>query len=492
MSETTEKVKWTYWLHLAIGMFFMFVFPRLTPFEPVTEVGMAVMGVFIGMVSLWSTMDSIWPSMLGLLLVGLSGYVPELQGYAAVKNLFLNAFGTETVLVCMLGLVLFAGVEYVGCTKYMARFFMSLKVLEGRPYVFLFIFFLCSYVIAGLTNPLAAMFILWPIALEILENFGYKKGDKIFYTIICGVYLASTLGQPMLPFKGAQYMIVSTFEKISGLTVNFASFILFNWIMSIILLGCFLLVVRFMIRPDVEGFKKLKVADLTKEQLPKMNAQQIAFFLMIIVYIAAMLLPNLLPKSIPFIALLSQIGLLGINVLCIVVLMIIPYKGKPIMDFRGIAKKSFSWDVFFLVAAAVYVCNAMTAESTGIKPFLVQLLQPLLGGKPELIFVFFLLAFAIITTNFANNAGMAVVLMPVVMAFTDQYPSVELTVICMSICMMVFVALLTPAASPYCGILHARKDLVEYKEIIQLFLPMVVIALLVYTLVGYQIAKFLF
>lgn len=492
MSENVEKVKWTYWLHLAIGMFFMFVFPRLTPFEPVTEVGMAVMGVFIGMVYLWSTMDSIWPSMLGLLLVGISGYVPELQGYAAVKNLFLNAFGTETVLVCMFGLILFAGVEYVGCTKYMARFFMSLKILEGRPYVFLFIFFLCSYVIAGLTNPLASMLILWPIALEILENFGYKKGDKIFYTIICGVYLASTLGQPMLPFKGAQYMIVSTFEKISGLTVNFASFILFNWIMSIILLVCFLAIIRFLIRPDVEAFKRIKVADLTKEQLPKMNAQQIAFFLMIIIYIAAMLLPNLLPKSIPFIALLSQIGLLGINVLCIVVLMIIPYKGKPMMDFRGIARKSFSWDVFFLVAAAVYVCNAMTAESTGIKPFLVQLLQPLLGGKPELVFVFFLLAFAIITTNFANNAGMAVVLMPVVMAFADQYPSIELTVICMSICMMVFVALLTPAASPYCGILHARKDLVEYKEIMQLFLPMVVVALLVYTLVGYQIAKILF
>lgn len=492
MSEKTETVKWTYWMHLAIGMFFMFVFPRLTPFEPVTEVGMAVMGVFIGMVYLWSTMDSIWPSMLGLLLVGISGYVPELQGYAAVKDLFLNAFGTETVLVCMFGLILFAGVEYVGCTKYMARFFMSLKILEGRPYVFLFIFFLCSYVIAGLTNPLAAMLILWPIALEILENFGYKKGDKIFYTIICGVYLASTLGQPMLPFKGAQYMIVSTFEKISGLSVNFVSFILFNWIMSVILLVCFLAIIRFLIRPDVEAFKKIKVADLTKEQLPKMNPQQIAFFLMIIIYIAAMLLPNLLPKSIPFIALLSQIGLLGINVLCIVVLMIIPYKGKPMMDFRGIAKKSFSWDVFFLVAAAVYVCNAMTAESTGIKPFLVQLLQPLLGGKPELVFVFFLLAFAIITTNFANNAGMAVVLMPVVMAFADQYPSVELTVICMSICMMVFVALLTPAASPYCGILHARKDLVEYKEIMQLFLPMVVIALLVYTLVGYQIAKILF
>lgn len=78
------------------------------------------------------------------------------------------------------------------------------------------------------------------------------------------------------------------------------------------------------------------------------------------------------------------------------------------------------------------------------------------------------------------------------MVFADQYPGVDVTVLSMSITMMVFVALLTPAASPYCGMLHARKDLVEYKEIIQLFLPMVVIALLVYTFIGYPIAKILF
>lgn len=70
---------WTYWLHLAIGLGFMLVFPMLSPIEPITEVGMAVLGVFIGMVYLWSTLDSIWPSLMGLMLVALAGYVPELQ-----------------------------------------------------------------------------------------------------------------------------------------------------------------------------------------------------------------------------------------------------------------------------------------------------------------------------------------------------------------------------------------------------------------------------
>lgn len=143
-----------------------------------------------------------------------------------------------------------------------------------------------------------------------------------------------------------------------------------------------------------------------------MNAQQIAFFLVVVVYILSLLLPNFLPNTIGFVQFLSNLGILGVSVICIVVMMLLPFQGKPMMDFKAIAQKSFSWDIFFLVAAAMYVCNAMTAESTGIKPFLIQLLQPLLGGKPEIVFIFLLLAFAIITTNFANNAGMAVVLLP--------------------------------------------------------------------------------
>ena len=142
MVSKVEKVHWTYWLHLTIGLGFMLIFPRLSPIEPITEVGMSVLGVFIGMIYLWSAVDTIWPSLLGLILVALAGYVPGLQGYAAVKELFLNAFGVDSVIVVMFSMVLFAALEYVGCTKYMARFFMSRKILEGRPYVFFFIFFL--------------------------------------------------------------------------------------------------------------------------------------------------------------------------------------------------------------------------------------------------------------------------------------------------------------------------------------------------------------
>jgi hypothetical protein len=40
--------------------------------------------------------------------------------------------------------------------------------------------------------------------------------------------------------------------------------------------------------------------------------------------------------------------------------------------------------------------------------------------------------------------------------------------------------------------LHARRDLVSYGEILQLFIPTFLIGLAAYTLIGYNIASMLF
>lgn len=145
-----------------------------------------------------------------------------------------------------------------------------------------------------------------------------------------------------------------------------------------------------------------------------------------------------------------------------------------------------------LVAAAIFAANAISSDVTGIKPFLIQILQPLLGGRPEIVFILMILGFALITTNFANNAGMAVVILPVIVAFAEQYPGIPTVTLSMSVIMMVFVAVLTPAASPWAGMLYGRRDLVSAKEIVTIGAPMCVIALAFYVLVGFPLANMLF
>lgn len=492
MNTKVDKKNVWYWFHVVIGLGFMLGFPLLPPIEPITEIGMSVLGVFVGMVYLWSTVDSIWPSMLGLLLIALSGYLPDVQGYAAVKQVFLDAFGNETVLGVAFGMILFAGVAFVGCTKYMVKFFLSWKLIEGRPYLFLFTIMLCAYVMSGLTTPMASLLLLWPLVVELAHQLGYKKGDKIFYSLICGVHIGTTLGQPMLPFKGSAYMILSAIQEATGGVIGYSNYIIYNFTMAVIIILTFVMFVKYVLRADVEKIKSLKTEDILKEKLPPMNLQQKFMMTMCGVFIISLLLPNFLPTTLAPIAFLNSLGLLGVISISIVVLMIAQYKGKSIFDFGAIAKQSFSWNVYFLVASALYVCNAVTAEITGIKPFLIDVLQPLLGGKSDFVFIIIVLAFALITTNFANNAGMALILVPIIAAFADQYIGVNSVVLSVCMMMMVYVALLTPAASPFAGMLFSRSDLVDFEDIMKLYIPLFVATLVVYVLIGYPIATILF
>lgn len=481
-SAFTIKSKY---IHSLVGIAFMLGFPLLEPIEPITEIGMHVLAIFIGMVYLWSTVNSIWPSILGLLLMALSGY-------ATMGEIAVGAFGTEIAVLMLLSMIFFGGIECAGCTQYMARWFVTRKIINGRPYMFLFIFFLGSYFLSGLTDPIASLFILWPIAVELLQEFGVKKEDKAYAITIFGVYLAATLGQPMFPFKGAALVCVGTFQTLSGIQVNYLSYVLVNLILSVMMLIIFLLLVRLVFRPDLSRFQNISVEQFTKNPLPPMNLQQKLFFWSIFAYIILLLAPSFLPETWLITEILNKMGVLGITFLFVILLMIIHVDGKQVLCFKTVATRCFSWDVYFLVVAALYGANAVSSDVTGIKAWLLQVLEPLLGSKPDIIFIALLLIFIATVTNFANNAGMVVILIPIVLAFAEQYPAIDVVAITMLITLLAFFAILTPAASPYAGMLHARKDLIHVRDILKMGFPFVVTGVALYTTVGYQIAKLFF
>lgn len=61
-------------IHSAITIFLMFLFGRvIPPFGGITEVGMNVLGVFLGVIYGYCTCEIAWPSILGFVAYGLSG-----------------------------------------------------------------------------------------------------------------------------------------------------------------------------------------------------------------------------------------------------------------------------------------------------------------------------------------------------------------------------------------------------------------------------------
>lgn len=477
------------YIHSAIGIGFMLLFPMLPPLDPITPIGMKIVGAFLGMVYLWSTVNSTWPSILGLFLMGLSGFAGE--GYGGMKAVTMEAFGVDTVALVLFSMVLFGAVEYVGCTQYIARWFLTRKIINGRPYIFLIVFLLCCYFLSALTSPITSLMILWAIAVDVLAALKIDKCEKFYPIFIVGTFFAATIGQPMLPFKGAQLVVMSAFNKVFKIEVDFLSYITFNFIMSMILIAVFLLFIKFVFRPDLSKLKDVNTEQFSAHPLPKMNVQQKMFLSMIFIYIALLLAPSFLPKTFPGVGLLTSMGVLGVTFLSIVVLMVIQIDGKPALPFKEVAGKQLSWDVYFLVAAAVYGANALSNDLTGVKPFLIENLSPLLGNRSELVFAALIFTFALVLTNFANNAAMAVVLLPVVDAFCEQM-AISPVPIAMGLTMMVFVAMLTPAASPHAGMMHGRKDLLSTSDIMRIGFPLCLAALVIYVLIGYPVAKVVF
>ena len=86
MSTNTKK----YYLKSLIGLTFMFGFRYLPPIGPLTSLGMQVTGIFIGLIYLCCVVDIIWPSMIGLIALGMTDYCTVTEAISS------SVFGTNS------------------------------------------------------------------------------------------------------------------------------------------------------------------------------------------------------------------------------------------------------------------------------------------------------------------------------------------------------------------------------------------------------------
>lgn len=483
------------YFHSLVGLAIMAIFWFMSPIEPITPVGMKVVGAFLGMVYLWSAVGSLWPSLIGLVLIAISGYAG--QGALGFKAVFLNAFGADVVLLTLFSMILFGAIDEAGCTKYIARWLLTRKIINGRPYSFMAVVWFTCYVISALVTPITGLILMWPITLRIMDSLKIERSDKIWPYFFVGMFAVMTLGQPFFPFMGAQLIVVSAYGSMTGVPadltpVPYVPYMAFNFIMTMLLLITYILVLKYILRPDVSKLKGVDADQLAKEQpLPAMVWPQKLMMLMIPLYLIMLLTPSFLDRSNPVVNILATLGPLGVTLIWVIFFTIIRYKGKEVLNFRDVAYKQFNWGIYFMIAAAVYGANALSNEATGVTGFLLNVLNPILGGQSEMGFVAIMFTVALILTNFANNAAMAVVLMPVILAFCGQMGLNPLPV-AMGVTMMVFVAMLTPAASPHAGMMHGRKDIYSTGEIMRIGFPICIVSLIYYIFIGYPLAKMLF
>ena len=245
------------------------------------------------------------------------------------------------------------------------------------------------------------------------------------------------------------------------------------------------------IRPDMSKLKNIDLeAYFASQNLGKMSFRQRILLGILILSILLMFVPSILPKSWALAVFLNTLGTSGAMTLIIALMVGIKVDNRPLLSFKQAAPK-IQWGIVFLVMAALYVAGALCTEGTGVTQFFYDLLYPVLGGRSESTFTLLGLISGVILTNFGNNAAMGVVLMPIIHAFTLE-STFNPYVIVTLVTMIVFIALLTPIASPHAALLHGNKEWISTKNVYIYGFTMTIWSILIAFLIGLPLARLIF
>lgn len=437
MSASSRSKDMKTYIHSIIGIIIMFGFGCLPAPEPITPMGMQILGIFIGLIYLWCLVDLLWPSVLSIIALGMTEYT-DFNGAMGL------AFGNAQAILMLFLLSIFVVLEDVGLNRYISSKLLSLPILKGRPWLFVFAWFMIAYILSTLTNGIAVILFMWNIFYNLAEQTGYKKGDSFVCCMLVGTAIAASFGFIALPFRSAGYVFVSALQNISGVMVPSATYILAMFFMCVVTMLNYMVIMRFFYKVDVEKIKSLdnsvfKEKDMVLNRLQKFLIGYLAAF---IICLAA---PSMLPKTWFITQFFAKITVVGTSMLFFVGLAIIRFDGKPLMNFQQLANK-LAWSLFFLLVAALAISSILVSEGTGISAFVMGILNPLFAGKSVIFFYAVLLFFAIAITCFSNNVVTGMLMLTFLYMFSMQN-AVNLIGMEFLISIAVIMAFLTPSAS---------------------------------------------
>ena len=450
-------------IHSLIGIAIMLLFRFLPLSLPeVTPTGMEVLGIFLGTLYLWTTVDPMWSSILCIAAIGLSSYAP-------MAGVLSTTFGNPVVVQMLFMMIYTGALVHEKVTLYIGRWFLTRKIVEGRPWLFTFVICLASYVLSLLMGaPFTPIFLFWPILYGIFQQLGLTRDDKYSKLAVILVVFASMIGFPVPPYVSNPLALLGNYRGISAaagqpVVLNDAMYFVCCLILGLIMVAAAVLFCKFVFRADVSKLKSLTVADLNKNPLPPMTIRQKVLGISFVVYVLAMLLPSWLPNA-PVLSFLGA-NSLGLAVLFVGILSGLMITGEPVMKLGAVLEKHVAWPSFFLCTAAILIGSVLTSENTGISAFLNVILTPIFSGMNTVTFIIVLMALMMVLTNLCNSLVIGMIMQPVILSFCTTNGVNAAPIVTLSIFFVLSCAMETPAASPFAAMLFGNKDWLDSKDI---------------------------
>lgn len=470
------------YIYAVIGIVLMFSGWFIPPIAPITEVGMQLVGIFLGLVWLWSTSGMLWPSLLGIAALILSDY-------GNMTSVLAASIGNYNVIVAILMMGVFGIIEQYGVNDYIVRWILTRKVINGRPWIFTFIYLFAAFLLATLCNGFATLFLFWSLTYKLAEDLGYKKGDSYISLVLFGIAVFVSLSSPILPFKAWILQIAGIWQSMSGATpFTYMQHLAVVLPVVMVMMVCYILMMRFVFKADISKLADINADYFDATPLPPMNGLQKFLLISIPAFITALFLPSVLPETWAITVALNKLGIPGIAFIMFVIFCIVHYDGKPIVNMKYLAGEKIAWDLPVLLACVMAVSSALTADVTGVKPFLSNVLNPIFGGMSPFVLYVVIMVVCVVLTNIANNGVIALLLLSITfITISGMEPIGNIGVFVTMLAFMSQVAFLIPGSSLWGALLHGN-DWLEAGFIYKLAVSVAIMATIVFIIVGWSMS----
>lgn len=483
MSNSLLKNKTSYYIHTIIMLTILAVFYFFVPaVEPLTPLGIKVLGVFFAMLYGWLFCDVIWPSLLGLVMLAVCGY-------DTIDNVLLSAFGNSTVILIFLFCAATAILSAAGVADYIANKLVSLKIVQGRPYTLTFMLLIVMIILNLLLSAAPAFIMMVPLIKEVATRYGFKPGDVWpMYTILAANWVGCVAYQ-LLPFKAGPAMVFGSYSELSGITdINYIAYIACVAAMLIATIAIVLLFCRFIVKPDVTPILKNK-SDVQNDE--KLTGMQKYVLISFIVLLVAMLLPNIAPADWALTTILKTIGTNGLLLIYIALYVFLNFRDG--INFKMIMSRDMAWPALSLVASALTIAGAFKDDSTGIIAWIGEIVAPIVEGRSVVLFVGLIILLTTIMTNVANNMATLAIFTP--LAYTVGISTgADINMLAVMLCVLMTgaIGLATPPASSTTAYLAGEKEWVPGNSVMKYGVIFCVFNMIIVYVFGFGLGSLLF
>lgn len=479
MSFAISKNGPKFYVNLAVMALIMVVFRFVTPPDGLTSAGLAVIGVFFGVLYGWMFIDMVWPSLIGLVVLGMTLSQP-------MDTVLGGAFGNNTFLLLLFFCMVASIINAAGIAEYIARRIICVPFVTGRPYVLIFMLCLAMCALATMLTMTAAVLVAFPLIKEVCKQYGYKPGDVFPMIILLAMLYVADIAYMMLPFKSLPAIVFGVYGQLSGGgEINLAVYVGITAILLLISIFFVLFMCKYVLKADVTPILNTRECMHFDELLSPYQKTILWSFVGLIILL---LLPNILPGGWAITRFLKAMGNNGILLTFIGVYLMLSFKEG--IGLKEIMNKSVAWPALFLVAAVLRTVEAF--EATGVTAWIGAVCQPLLAGFSGQLLVFIVVCTTTLVTQLTNNNACAATFAPIAYTLAVANGTVNPQALLACVILSCTLGIATPAAATTSAILYGDTEWIHQGTVIRYACFFWIFNILLISFVGYPLMRVAF